>query len=134
MSAVDRERLDTLAQIAYEAYRTDRGGPEWPDLMSSERATWRAVVDAVLTYDYMRRPDNPAHSARLPGVTTVASDVTLDRAGATPPGSRRIEPPVMTRAGDRIGFNDRMFRVWRGDELVADYAAGDDGVLRPVQS
>jgi hypothetical protein len=117
------EHLDTLGQIAYDVAHEHLGitanTPPWNEAHGRVREAWRAAADAVLMH---------AHPT---GRTTVAHPATLDTAPSTP-GSRRIEPPFMVRAGDVIGQGAHAFRVWRGGDLVADYAAGDDGVLRPV--
>jgi hypothetical protein len=118
--------LDALGRAAYDVAHEHLGitasTPAWDEAHERVREAWRAAADAVRTYEH------PTHAR---GLTTVTQPVRLEVAGFSG-RARRIEPPFASQPGDRIGLGERVFRVWRGGDLVADYAAGDDGVLRPV--
>ena len=119
----------TLGEVAYAAYRGSwGGGMAWELLDRDQREAWGAAAVAVAY-----RADELQRRERLPGMTTVAAPTTLDTVN-TSPGSRRIEPTFAVRAGDQIGLSRDAFRVWRNGDLVADYAADEHGVLRPVTS
>lgn len=61
----DRDALEELAHIAYDAFRVTAGGQtlmaEWLQLDPALREPWRAAADAVAMLLQLRRPDNPAH-------------------------------------------------------------------------
>lgn len=130
----EREHLDTLAEIAYGAYRamkSDDNAPGFDVQPLRERQAWRAVADAVRTYV-------PAYveQRRL----TFKHDTAITAIEVEPLGPKGVVPTLHAKAGDVLMSAPDGGEVYvqrgdvRGHEVVAHYVDDGLGVLRPVAS
>lgn len=124
----EREHLDTLAEIAYGAYRamkSDDNAPGFDVQPLRERRAWRAVADAVLM-------GNPAHveQRRL----TFKHDTAITAIEVAPLGPKGVVPTLHAKAGDVLACSPDGGEAYvqRGGERVAHYVDDGLGVLRPV--